>query len=235
MEHDRALDKIKKCLRLSKSANEHEAAAALRQAQALMREHGLSATDVHLSDVAEHKTRARSSATNRWEAMLARTAAEAFGCEWFSIIHHQLLAGLDMRRVRDVVFIGIGSSPEIAAYTYDVLQRQCVRARAAHVAKQPRSCKPITKTARGDHFALGWVCAVADLVDQFAGNDTDRLLIEQYLAASYPRLTPSKPRDRAVGRNVRHDDFRSGVTAGQSAKLDRGLGKSEAPKLIGAS
>ena len=35
MNRDDALKKIKKCLALSRSANEHEAAAALRQAQAL--------------------------------------------------------------------------------------------------------------------------------------------------------------------------------------------------------
>lgn len=43
---DKALDKIRKCLALSKSANEHEAAAALRQAQKLMAMHGLSEDDL---------------------------------------------------------------------------------------------------------------------------------------------------------------------------------------------
>jgi hypothetical protein len=235
MNRDQALEKIKKCLRLSKSSNEHEAAAALRQAQTLMREHGVSATDVQLSDVIEHKTRARSSTTNRWEALLARTVAEAFGCEWFSVIRRELLPGLALRKVRDVVFIGVGSSAEVAAYSYDVLQRQLVRARGAHVAKQPASCKPITKTARGDQFALGWVCAVADLVERFAGNDAERLLIEQYMATKHPNLTSSKPRDRAVGRNVRSDDFGAGVRAGQGARLDRGIGAREGPKLLGGA
>ena len=39
MNKQKALEKIKKCLALSKSANEHEAAQALKQAQALMRLH----------------------------------------------------------------------------------------------------------------------------------------------------------------------------------------------------
>lgn len=42
----KALDKIRKCLALSKSPNEHEAAAALRQAQALMKKFGLEEDDV---------------------------------------------------------------------------------------------------------------------------------------------------------------------------------------------
>ncbi len=44
----KVLDKIAKCLALSKSANEHEAAAALRQAQKLMVAHALTEEDVGL-------------------------------------------------------------------------------------------------------------------------------------------------------------------------------------------
>lgn len=235
MNRSQALEKIKKCLRLSKSGNEHEAAAALRQAQALMREHSVTATDVQLAEVVEHKTRARSATTTRWEANLARTVSEAFGCEWFSVIRHDLLPSLDLRKVRDVVFVGVGGSAEVAAYSYEVLQRQVVRARAAHVAKQPASCKPITKTARGDAFALGWVCAIGDLVGRFAGNDAERLLIDQYVATKHPNLVTSKPLDRAVGRKVRSDDFGAGVLGGRSARLDRPIGAAEGPKLLGAS
>lgn len=43
---EKAMDKIRKCLALSKSANEHEAAAALRQAQKMMAMHGLSEDDL---------------------------------------------------------------------------------------------------------------------------------------------------------------------------------------------
>ena len=50
MNREDALKKIKKCLALSRSANEHEAAVALRQAQHLMREHGLREQDVSLAD-----------------------------------------------------------------------------------------------------------------------------------------------------------------------------------------
>ena len=42
MDKNKAIEKIKKCLALGKSANEHEAAQALKQAQALMREYGIS-------------------------------------------------------------------------------------------------------------------------------------------------------------------------------------------------
>ena len=41
MDKEKALDKIKKCLALSRSANEHEAAQALKHAQALMDKYGV--------------------------------------------------------------------------------------------------------------------------------------------------------------------------------------------------
>lgn len=49
MNKSQAIEKIKKCLRLSKSANEHEAAQALKQAQILMQKFGITDIDVHLS------------------------------------------------------------------------------------------------------------------------------------------------------------------------------------------
>lgn len=231
MNRDRALEKIKACLRLSKSSNEHEAAAALRQAQALMREHGVSITDVQLSDVVEHRARARSATVNRWEAALAHLVADAFGCRWFSLIHRTIGLARDTK-TRHVIFVGVGRAAEIACYSYEVLQRQCLRARSAHIAAQPASCKRITKTARGDAFAFGWVAAVGELIDAFAGNDTERLLIEQYMGVKHPNLGSSKPRDTAVGRNVRADDFAAGVRAGKAARLDRGIGAAEEPKKL---
>ena len=42
------IEKIKKCLALSKSANQHEAATALRQAQSLMEKYNIDADDSEL-------------------------------------------------------------------------------------------------------------------------------------------------------------------------------------------
>ena len=56
---EKILDKIKKCLALASSANEHEAAAALRQAQKLMAQFGLTETDVTLADVGEVRQQAQ--------------------------------------------------------------------------------------------------------------------------------------------------------------------------------
>lgn len=58
MDKQTALAKIKKCLALSKSANEHEAAQALKHAQFLMSEFGLTELDVSLAEVSEERIKA---------------------------------------------------------------------------------------------------------------------------------------------------------------------------------
>ena len=55
MDKEKILDKIKKCLALGQSENEHEAAQALKQAQALMEKYEVNAVDIALSEVSEQK------------------------------------------------------------------------------------------------------------------------------------------------------------------------------------
>lgn len=79
---EKIIDKIKKCMALAKSSNEHEAAAALRQAQKLMQAHGISDLDMSAAEATE--ARAKAGATQRpagWETYLAGHVADAFGCK----------------------------------------------------------------------------------------------------------------------------------------------------------
>lgn len=55
--NNRVLEKIKKCLRLATSDNPAEAAAGLRQAQKLMAMHGLTQSDLELSEVSSHRVK----------------------------------------------------------------------------------------------------------------------------------------------------------------------------------
>jgi hypothetical protein len=234
MNRDQALSKIKKCLALSKSSNPHEAAAGMRQAQKLMAEHGLSDTDVTLADVCEHGAKLRMKTITPWENMLAKKVAEAFGCD-FIIKYTARQIGfltLSVKRERIFNFIGVGAAPQVAAYAYEVLGRQCAKARSEHIAKQPKSCKPITKTARGDEFAFGWVVAVQALLDQVAGNEANALLIEQFMGTRYPDLTTTATKDRTKGRNISTNDLHQGIQAGKSAQLNRGVGGVQQRELL---
>ncbi|WP_254912547.1 DUF2786 domain-containing protein [Pseudomonas putida] len=85
---ERVIRKIKRCLALSKSSNENEAATAIRQAQALMREYRLTELDVRLSDVDEVQSE-KSRATRRptWDRHLGAIVARVFGCRPLSYLH----------------------------------------------------------------------------------------------------------------------------------------------------
>lgn len=222
MTRDEALKKIKKCLALAKSQNPNEAAIAMRQAQRLMQEHSVSTDDVALSDVAAVACSTRTNSQPQWEVLLARLVAAAFGCD---LIWTRTAQQLEWHVVhkREVVFIGVGSAAQIAGYAWDVLSRQCAKGRLMHIRKQPARCKPITLTARGDEFAMGWVAGSCAKLDDFTSSEREVLLIGHYKKAMWPDSAKFTPKDRTVGRNVTTNDRSDGYVAGRDAQLIRGM------------
>ena len=231
MTRDQALSKIKKCLALGRSTEPHEAAAAMRQAQKLMAEHGLNATDVELSDVATASCNAPSNSRAKWEVRLARAICSAFGCDFIWSRTGKLIGERYVPKC-EVVFIGVGAAAQIAGYAWDVLSRQCAKARLMHIRKQPARCKPVTLTARGDVFSEGWVNGVRSKLDVFHAPECNGALIEQYKAATWPDMTTAQAKDRAAGRNVSHNDRHHGFLAGQSAQLNRGMAGGATQELL---
>lgn len=232
MNRDDALKKIRKCLALGRSAEPHEAAAAMRQAQKLMTEFQVGERELRLVDVREARTPARSTAVNQWETMLVALISDAFGCEHFSEIVGRYNDAGNWERKRTHVFVGLDAAPEVAAYAFDVLARQCAKARLAHIAKQPRNCKPITKTARGDTFAKGWVYGASEKVHAFAQPEETKALLLTYLQEKHPELKAVKPRDTAAKRRQAYGHLAAGVRAGEKAELNRGVGGIEPRGLL---
>lgn len=154
---ERVIRKIKRCLALSQSANEHEAATAMRQAQALMREHQLTETDVHLSDVGESES-SHSRATRRpqWDRGLSSTVADVFGCESLQRTHW---CPIKERRVERAVFVGVAPANEIALYAYESLLAKVTQGRKDYIAAVRAGIhrSDYTPETAGDHFAMGWV------------------------------------------------------------------------------
>ncbi|WP_276681209.1 DUF2786 domain-containing protein [Thalassolituus oleivorans] len=218
----KALDKIKKCLALAKSSNANEAATAMRQAQALMREHNVTSDDVALSDVCEKTFRAGNANTPpKWHSMLVSIISDAFGVR--PIFRTRGWNGCD------VAFIGIENQPEVAGYAYEVLFRQIKKDRAAHVKSQTR-CKPATKTRRGDLFAEAWVYAVRQLVTDFAVPPEHSALIVKYFEKNHPKLNTFTPRSHdAKGNDDR--SINAGYRAGKSAYLNKGMNETKRERL----
>lgn len=224
MNREEAMEKIKKCLALAKSTNPHEAAVAMRQAQKLMDIHDVTERDMSIADVSEVSQRAAMQAVSTWEWELVSMIASVFGC--------RTMTGWDAAGQRKYDFFGIGATPEVASYAYKVLAKQCSEQRTLHIKAQPKNCKRITKTARGDAFAMGWVAGVRCKVQALAGNDADMALIDAYLEIKYPETKLAKIRDSRKGQNVRDADSYLGYRAASSAQLHHGVGSTEQAPLL---
>ncbi|QIN67820.1 hypothetical protein SBC1_78670 (plasmid) [Caballeronia sp. SBC1] len=200
MDRKTAVAKIRKCLNLAGSAEPHEAAAALRQAQKLMAEFGVG--DFELAGVGVDEAWVKSSAVARpprFEVQLASVVAGAFGCE---IVFTRRLNATRTRIVGGYAFIGVAPTEQITSYAFTVLAYQLRTARARYVAETLSRCQPRSRTARADQFCEGWVTAARRLVQASNASEPDALRLEGYLRAHYADTRSVALRSRAVARHV---------------------------------
>ena len=213
MNQQKVLEKIKKCLALSKSSNANEAAAALRQAQALMTKYGIADETVALSDI-ETDERPAGTVKNppQYHQALVALMKRAFGVETLYVV--------DWYQTR-VKFIGVESQAMVAGYAYDVLYRQLKKDRTAYLKSLSRY-KKANKTRKADLFALHWVMAVWGKVEEFNQKDEVKTLVSQYMAAKHEGRQPSKPRKHKAKAGD-EDAMYHGFQAGQKASLHQGM------------
>lgn len=218
-----ALKKIRKCLAVAGSNSPEEAANALRQAQKLMGEHGISEGDLALSEVGEVSVKSACNGVSSWELMLAEVVAECFGCRLLAGRRLLVGAGGRLRRQTSYIFIGAQGAESIAGYAFEVLSRQCAQARRDYIDRQSKNCKRSTKTGRGDEFAKGWVTGVAVKVAHFSGTREKAHLLLQYEAEKYPALSEFKPRQSHTLKKVSIDHRFAGILAARDACLSKPL------------
>ncbi|PSJ81208.1 DUF2786 domain-containing protein [Neisseria iguanae] len=209
MDKESALQRIKKCLALGKSSNEHEAAQALKHAQILMDKYGLTASDVELAEVMEHYIGAPLIAP-QWHWNLVHLCAYAFGCERW---HRKTYTG------GGFVFCGINGRSELAAYAYEVLLRQLKAARRKYMKTELSRVRiGKNKTARADKFCEGWVANVRDTVQEFAYTEAEAELLARYKIEKYGMMKQAKTRD--VRANIGLGDYWAGHDAADGVRLD---------------
>lgn len=221
-----AIDKIKKCLALSASSNEHEAELALRQAKALMEKFGIDDADILAAEASAEHAKSGAMRPPAWECELATTIGISFGCR---IIHSRFLGQSAWK------FIGCGIAPEIARYAFEVLFRQCKRQRSEHIKKHLKRCKTSTKTRRADLFCEGWVHSVAGKIHAFANTDKQKSAIDAYITKNLPTLRSLEARDRNEDRTLRgHEvnDYLKGKSQGKDADLNHGVGQHAAQAAL---
>lgn len=215
MDHKKALDKIKKCLRLAASGEPHEAATAMRQARALMDKYRIEEGDVLASEVAEACARSGSkSRPVNWEAGLASVVGKAYACRYLFV------QGSGQYRF-------IGEMAEVASYTLTLLLRQVRQARRDYIANHLTRCKAATKTKRADTFCSAWVWGVRTSVMTFAGTDEPSAAVEAFMSKNYPELQSFTPVDRNGGKKGAsardHKDAAHGIEAADGVRLNHGV------------
>lgn len=226
----RIIDKIIRCLALSKSSNEHEAATALRQAHSMMAQHNISMNDIKLADIKFQKSSIRAARNPaRYLVNLAHMTADLFGCKMY------LGNGEGKLEYAPVFcFVGLEIHSTIASYAYDSLARQLKQARLEYMRtalQRVRLAK--NKTARADAFCMGWVMTVERLVSKLVPPTTDMAMIE-YAINNKLALKTKKPLDRVSKNKAASggDDFYKGIVAGKKAKLHHAMHGADSLKLI---
>ncbi|MCQ8103276.1 DUF2786 domain-containing protein [Methylomonas sp. SURF-2] len=202
-------DKIAKCLALAASDNPGEAAAAKRQADALMKKYNLTSGDVAAANVHEEQIGLGSPYKPPiYLGQLAVLIAKAFGCG----SHGDLGFCNTPTQFR---FYGLGIKPELAAYTFAVLNRQLAKDRKTYSATLTR-CKRQTKIRRADLFCQAWVTRIARQVHEFAGSEQEQAAIEAYKEKQFGDSLKKDSRRHAIAKQ--NNDRRASEAGYQAAK-----------------
>ena len=130
---NKILEKIQKCLNLSKSSNPGEAANALRMAKAMMKKYGVSVAQVGLSEVKESRLKYHKNHVNRaWESAVIDLIEKVFAVRI-------IIGTYDNYYPAELSFYGINSQAEVAAYIYEIVMRQLMRDRRELYVISPES------------------------------------------------------------------------------------------------
>lgn len=239
MNKKEVIEKIKKCLALSKSANQHEAATALRQAQALMEKYNIDSDDAELLGIQEAFITGSGSRTPTvFEAVLANSIAKIMDCK--ALLNHdiEITANMGFKKVHRWLFIGFDPAPEIATYAFDVLYRQLKKARLNFISTQLTRVKvKANKIKRADLFCEGWILEATKHVSHLKPNENKLNQIDQYVK-NKRKVQTVEPKDRNSKTNTNADryqnDLHAGRQAGKQAQLNQAMNAGQQFEKLGA-
>lgn len=218
---DRIIEKIKKCLALGKSCEPHEAALALKRAQEMMERHGITTEDISLSGIGRSAARVGAAKRPpRYFHYLISMICNVFGCQAILEQDYNLMTN---RYATDVSFIGFTPSPELAAYSYEVLSGQLITGRKQYLSSLNKRLKRSTKTRRGDLWAESWVKSAAQKAIPLSLSNEKEELIRKWQAREYDRLTKTSPRATKFRGRGDVEAVCKGIAAGSKAMLNHGV------------
>ncbi|MDL2266796.1 DUF2786 domain-containing protein [Desulfovibrio sp. OttesenSCG-928-G15] len=221
--------KIMKLLQLSKSANEHEAAAAAAKAQELLSKHNLALSDIETEDEplkaqeVHQKTRQR---LEDWAHALAGSTAGAFDCEYYH------------RSDGQTVFVGVGIDAEVCGWTYGYLYKTLLRLASSYLRSPACSRLRLSlsrKIAR-ESFLLG---ALAVVKTKLAQQKKDTPITPGALVPVKEALVKAAMPDSIIPGAcrfgyVRDIDFVAGMQAGRGVSLSAPIQGAKAAQSLSA-
>lgn len=207
------LRKVKNCLALSKSSNEHEAATALKQAQALMFKYSLSELDIYLSDIKNCVLDTDLKRKREVEIKLAMMVAEVFECGFY------ISQSKQKGQTRKFVFYGLSPNVEIAVYAYEVLDPVLKEARKLFISSLHGNTKLKSKRILGTNFCLGWINSVKNKCENINPNQNLKDILKKYEEEKLSLKVFSFPKSSHYNKDKLNQAFYAGKIAGNSVNL----------------
>jgi Protein of unknown function (DUF2786) len=228
---DSILRKIRKCLALSASSNEHEAAAALRQAQKLMAEYGVNEATLAGADVGTADAESqRCTQPAGWEHMLAHMIASVFGCQLIFRPGYFVEHARSLSKRGCFVYIGLKTHVELAVYAHSVLRRQIEKGRGAYLEQYGwRYTTRGEKIAAGTAYCEGYIASVRSKVSALVVEPLHQQAIE---SKKRELLGENSKVMKAPKRGFNADAYWQGVASGKDASLHRPMNGGEALKQL---
>lgn len=218
-DREKAIDKIKKCLALSKSANEHEAAAALRQAQALMRKHDVTEDDVEGTDYVTAVIPTDYEFGKRKPLVIVAVANLIQHAMGVDCLMGAVRTSTERGLVHSVTYVGPRSRIHIAQFAHTVVYRAVGQAWKKFSNENPHVKKQ--QGARAGFYA-GWCRAVKNKVEELVVTEKEQAGIKRALDRHFPG------RDKAeVGKTkISGATYAAGAELGSEFELNKPIGQS---------
>lgn len=220
--NDKQLDKIQKCLELSKSGNANEAANALAMAQKLMSKYGFSDDDLEFAEFGE----SISNLTIQQKPVLYVNALVTNIAQVFGVIPMVTIKGSKAF----AEFVGLKHKADLASYSFDVIYKQLKIARTDYVKTLHHRLLKNNKTIRADSFCEAWVLAVIRNLVKSEISDDEKEKIQAY------RKKDKSYSDHGTAKTTRRkggtvNDYAAGQKAGSKIRVNTPMSGTETKKL----
>lgn len=205
---EKLISRLKKCLALSASPEPHEAAAALRQAQKLMRELDLTEADLLGLELADALVKTREGfGACRTMNFLTSIVMEAFGVQ---CIYERNPGTANRLNVR---YVGPRDRVLLAEYSHRVIWRAMQGAWDNFLTQRP--------WLKGDGgkrqaFHLGWLVGVREKVEAIVPPEEETAAVNRWIVQRYGELVPGKA---VKQKPVNAAAFNAGVEAAEDFSL----------------